>query len=143
MGPALRSSTVLMAAFIALIAPASSALPGAVADRKSQAPRKVQLFNIPAQPLSSALQTYSAVSGNQVICDSRLARGRRSSVVVGLFTAETALRMLLDGTELTIRYTGPRDITLALAGSSDTVAGDPAFTGAPGDVGTRRPAPSR
>lgn len=99
-------------------ADASAAGPGA---------RKVQLFNIPAQPLSPALQAYSGVTGNQVICDSRLAANRRSSPVVGLFTAETALRMLLDGTELTIRYTGPQDITLmALSGPGASGVADPA-----------------
>jgi len=81
------------------------------------AARKVQLFNIPAQSLASALQAYSAVTGNQVLCDSRLAAGHRSNPVIGLFTPETALRLLLDGTELTIRYTGPQDITLTAPGA--------------------------
>jgi hypothetical protein len=85
--------------------------------------RKVLLFNIQAAPLPLALQAYSAVTDNEVICDSRLAAGRRSSPVVGLFTAETALRILLDGTELTIRYTGPQDITL-MAASASAVLGD-------------------
>lgn len=75
-------------------------------------PRKVRLFNIPAQPLSAALEAYGVVTGNQLIYDSRLIQRRRSNPVIGLFSPETALRMLLDGTDLTIRYTGPRDITL-------------------------------
>ena len=103
-------------------------------NEKSTSQRKIRLFNIPAQPLIAALQSYSAVTGYQVICDTRLAAGRRSKPVIGLFTPETALRMLLDGTALTIRYTGPQDITLAPAGS-DGLLGDPALGTNSGDAG--------
>jgi len=81
-------------------------------DRSAPQPDKVRLFNIPAQSLSAALEAYGVVTGNQLIYDSRLVEHRRSNPVVGLFSPETSLRMLLDGTDLTIRYTGPRDITL-------------------------------
>lgn len=71
-----------------------------------------RLFNIPAQPLGSALEAFSAVTGQQLIYDSRLADGRRSRAVVGIYRPEAALRMMLDGLDLTIRYTGPRDIAI-------------------------------
>ena len=71
-----------------------------------------RLFNIPSQPLRPALEAYSVVTGAQLIYDSRLADGRRSQRVVGVFKPETALRMLLEGADLTVRYTGPLDITL-------------------------------
>ncbi|WP_165189911.1 STN domain-containing protein [Caulobacter soli] len=71
-----------------------------------------RLFNIPSQPLRPALEAYSVVTGAQLIYDSRLAEGRRSQRVVGVFKPETALRMLLEGSDLTVRYTGPLDITL-------------------------------
>lgn len=117
MGSVARTSLALLAALATLNAPAGMASAGNGAGRAPPA-RKVQLFNIPAQSLASALQAYSAVTGNQVLCDSRLSAGQRSRPVVGLFTPETALRMLLDGTELTIRYTGPQDITLTAAGDN-------------------------
>lgn len=89
---------------------------GPRAQTRSTAPsRHVRLFNIPAQPLRPALEAFSAVTGHQVIYDSRLAARSRSSPVVGLFTPETALRMLLEGADLTIRYTGPADVTLVAA----------------------------
>jgi TonB family protein len=94
--------------------------------------RKVQLFNIPAQPLASALQAYSAVTGDEVILDGRLAASKRSSAVVGLFTSETALRMLLDGTDLTIRHTGPQDVTLVAADAIGSGA-DPRVADSGGD----------
>ncbi len=101
---------------------------------KSDSQRKVQLFNIPAQPLIQALRSYSAVTGYQVICESRLSNGRRSKPVVGLFTPETALRMLLDGTPLTIRYAGPQDITLMMSGS-DPLLDAPELSTAGGSAG--------
>lgn len=97
----------------------------------------VQLFNIPAQSLKSALEAYGLVTGSQLVYDGRLAEGLRSRPVVGLFSPETALRMLLEGTDLTIRYTGPREVALVsmmrsrgVAGSSDAVpeAGGPTLT---------------
>jgi hypothetical protein len=61
-------------------------------------------FDVPAQPLASALETYGSLSGLQVVYESSLARGRLSTVVKGTFTPEVALRMLLAGTGLSPRY---------------------------------------
>ncbi len=67
---------------------------------------KVFLFNIPAQRLQPALITYASVVGRQLMYDSKRARTQQSRAVVGLFTADTALRMLIAGTDLTIVPTG-------------------------------------
>lgn len=56
---------------------------------------------------------YVDVVGAQIIYDSKLARDHRSSSVVGLFTADVALRSLLQGSGLTIVPTGSQDIALA------------------------------
>jgi hypothetical protein len=61
-------------------------------------------FDIPSQPLASALELYSARSGRQVVYDSTLAVDRRSSPVMGSFTPELALERLLVGTGLMPRY---------------------------------------
>jgi TonB family protein len=61
-------------------------------------------FDLPAQPLTSALEAYSAVSGADVIYNGNLARGLRSSSVKGRFTLESALEELLVGTGLSPRY---------------------------------------
>lgn len=87
---------------------------GAAASSAGQsAARKVYLFNIPAQPLQPALVAYADVVGAQIIYDSKLARDHRSSPVIGLFTADVALRMLLEGSGLTVVPTGTQDIALA------------------------------
>jgi len=73
---------------------------------------KLLLFNIPAMPLHQALERFSAVTGSAVMYNSHLAESRQSSPVIGLFTPEVALRMLLESTDLTIRYTSSTDFML-------------------------------
>lgn len=72
---------------------------------------KLFLFNIPAQPLQSALIAFAGIVGTQIIYDSKLARNARARAVVGLFTADTALRLMIEGTEFTIVSAGP-DVAL-------------------------------
>ena len=49
-------------------------------------------FDLPVQPLVSALETYGAVSGWQVVYDGALAKGRQSAAVKGRFAPDVALR---------------------------------------------------
>ncbi len=69
-------------------------------------------FNIPAQPLATALVAYSRTTGIQVLYDSRLRSNRRSSPVVGSFTPDVALQTLLVGTGLLANYTPSGDVVL-------------------------------
>jgi hypothetical protein len=62
-------------------------------------------LRIPAQPLASALQAYSEASKVQVLYESSLAAGMRSSSIDGDFTPEAALQALLVGTDLDAHYT--------------------------------------
>ena len=62
-------------------------------------------FDIPAQPLTSALDAYAAATGLEALYDSDLAAGRRSTVVSGVLVPDVALRVLLEGTGLTVLYT--------------------------------------
>lgn len=73
--------------------------------------QKVYLFNIPAQSLQTALIAYAGVAGLQIMYDASMARNLRSRAVIGLFTSDTALRMLIAGTDLTIVPTG-KDVAL-------------------------------
>ncbi|TGX48726.1 hypothetical protein E5A73_20690 [Sphingomonas gei] len=61
-------------------------------------------FDIPAQPLDAALAQYFRVTGVQLLYDSALATGRRSSTVRGNYTPREAMRLLLRGTGLVARY---------------------------------------
>jgi TonB family protein len=69
-------------------------------------------FDLPVQPLVSALETYGAVSGWQVVYDGALAKGRQSTAVKGRFAPDVALRMLLAGTGLVPRYMAADGIVL-------------------------------
>lgn len=69
-------------------------------------------FDVPAQPLVSALEIYGAISGFQVVYDAGLAKGRQSSDLKGAFTPEIALRRLLAGTGLSPRYMAADGVVL-------------------------------
>ena len=69
-------------------------------------------FNIPSQLLEMALEAYGAASRLQVLYETSLTSGRRSTAVKGLFTQEAALRLLLSGTGLAFDYTEERAFTL-------------------------------
>lgn len=69
----------------------------ASADRKTA-------FDIPSQPLDSALTRYFEVTGVQLLYDSLLTQGRRSSAVRGRYAPREALRLLLSNTGLVVRY---------------------------------------
>lgn len=70
-------------------------------------------FHIPAQSLAGALQAYGQTTGIQVLYESNSAVGLTSVAVEGMFAADAALRLLLKGTELRVRYIRPDAITLA------------------------------
>ena len=57
-------------------------------------------FDIPAQPLETALAAYVAVTGVETIYDSELIGARRSTAVKGVLASDIALRVLLEGTGL-------------------------------------------
>lgn len=69
-------------------------------------------FDIPSQPLTSALESYGAASKREVLYDARLATGRRSGEVRGVFASSEALRILLDGTGLVGRLTSENAVVI-------------------------------
>ena len=93
----------------------------------AQAQTAERRYDIAAQPLSSALQRYSEISGRQVIADGTLLAGKRSNRVAGSFSADTALSRLLAGSGLTAELVDgalvlrPGNGDAAEAGSTDAV----------------------
>lgn len=121
----LRRALCLVAG-VALVS--TTAVQGAVAeDRHDGAadPAKPIVFDLPAQPLASALESYSIASGWQVIYNASLAIGRRSNDVKGDFTPDAALRRLLAGTGLIPRFKAADGVLLVP---------DPAATLAPDEI---------
>jgi hypothetical protein len=107
-----KTSGCLLAVFIAL----SGCLYAAAAAQQQNAPATPSEldFDIPSQPLESALQTYGNQAGVQVLYESQLAIDRRSTAVHGRLPAATALDLLLSGTGLIVREARPSSITIAL-----------------------------
>ena len=68
-------------------------------------PEAQMAFDIPAQPLHAALETYGVTTGREVVYNGKLAIGRQSAAVRGVFAPEVALQILLQGTGLSPRYT--------------------------------------
>jgi TonB family protein len=78
-------------------------------------------FDIPAQPLDRALDAYGAASGFQLFYESALAATRRSNAVKGVFDRETALGILLQGSDLTARSIAPDTMSIAAPDQTDEV----------------------
>ncbi len=97
--------------FFALAATGQTALMAYDADGR-EAPSTSMFFDIAAQPLTTALDAYSAATEMQAIYDGTLASGRSSRAVLGQMTPETALTRLLEGSGLVVRYAAPHVFTL-------------------------------
>jgi iron complex outermembrane receptor protein len=83
----------------------------AAAPAEDIASREVE-FDIPAQPLTSALLAFSAQSGLQVVTSGATLPTRDTSAISGRQTINNALNQLLSGTNLTYRTIGETTVTL-------------------------------
>jgi hypothetical protein len=81
-------------------------------------------FDIPPQPLLTALRSYSEVTGQAVLVDDALTVGRQSPGVKGNYDEIGALRTLLAGTGLVASYSTNQSFTLKLAGSGQSIDTD-------------------
>lgn len=70
-------------------------------------------FDIPSQALATALQAYCNAAGVQILYESYAAIGYTSKPVRGTFTRETALELMLSGTDLVARFTSSNAATIA------------------------------
>jgi hypothetical protein len=95
-------------------ASATMEAPASAADQQDNTTRQVEQigFDIPSQSLVSALDAYSTISGREVFYDGALVRGQRSTAVRGVLAPESALRVLLQGTDLVPHATGPHSFTV-------------------------------
>jgi outer membrane receptor protein involved in Fe transport len=92
-------------------------------------------FSIAPQSLDTALAVFGEQSRWQVLYDSDMTAGKRSAAVSGTHTPEAALRLLLAGTGLGFRATGPTAVTL----ERPSPHGSEALQTAPVPVGTQQP----
>lgn len=65
------------------------------------------LFDLPAQPLQSALDAYSAITGLSGFYSAESIAGHTSAAIRGWYTPDAVLRMLIENTGLIAYYTAP------------------------------------
>ncbi|ALA57321.1 TonB-dependent siderophore receptor [Nitrospira moscoviensis] len=104
-----------LAAFI-LITTVSSAFAEA-AEHADRPPTRVAqadtvAFEIPPQDLQTALTAFAEASGWQLFYSAETTEDRRTAGLSGRYTPEEGLRLLLAGTAVDYRMTGPRSVTL-------------------------------
>jgi hypothetical protein len=75
-------------------------------------------FDMPAEPLATALNDYGATTHLSLFYDGDLAMGRKSSAIKGLFTPREALRRLLEGTNFIAESTDTGTVTIDPADAS-------------------------
>src|SRR6266853_5589292 len=96
---------------------------------RASAANEPTLYNleINPQPLGSALQEFAKQSGVQIIFFSQLTEGRQAPALRGRFTADGALKVLLDDSKLTWREINPKTIEIRpLAAVNSLSNADPA-----------------
>ncbi len=84
-------------------------------------------FDIPAQPLGRALNTFGRQSGLQVTLSAATSRGVTSNAVNGSFTPEQALSLMLRNTGIAFRVTADRT---AVIGATSSPAASSSVPGA-------------
>ena len=75
-------------------------------------------FDVPAQPLTSALTAFGDQADMQVTVDTAILTGRTAPTVSGRMTPQDALRRLLAGTGITWRFTDPTTLVLSRESNS-------------------------
>lgn len=116
-------TTTAIAAFSSLaLMPVSTASAQQATSRVSNA----RSFDIPSQPLSTALNAFGRQSGLQVTLAASTSQGLRSATVSGTMTADQALARLLSGTGISYRISGGTALvgSAVSAGGSAAVAAD-------------------
>ena len=111
------SRGIVVAAAVLSVLGAKGAISPTSAQQAEASPRALHSdarieFDIPAQPLGSALKAYSTVSRLELFYESSMVDNRRSPPLHGLLTRETALQLLLDGTGLSVASLAPGTVTL-------------------------------
>jgi hypothetical protein len=79
-------------------------------------------FNIPSQPLQTALSRYGDATGREALYDTSLAGGRVSGEVQGKFRPNEALDRLLSGTGLSARFVAENSFVVLPAQPSNRQA---------------------
>jgi len=86
-------------------------------------------YDIPGQPLTSALAAFARQSGLKLAYGAALSQGRIAPPLQGSFTIAQALSRLLAGTGLSYRFSGPATLTIERQNEASGTAGTGALEG--------------
>ncbi|WP_342349106.1 TonB-dependent receptor [uncultured Nitrospira sp.] len=75
-------------------------------------------FDIPSQPLNTALTAFAEQSSWQLFYSTEIAEGLQNKALSGAHEPESALKHLLSGTGLEYRITGPQIVRISKGGNS-------------------------
>jgi hypothetical protein len=102
------------AAFVMLLS--SYHLPAKAGRQQTEADAAaLRHFDIPAQPLLSALERFGDIAGRELLYDAQLAEGRASTAVSGDFSPSQALQILLGNTGLIAKFSTETAIVIVPA----------------------------
>jgi iron complex outermembrane receptor protein len=90
------------------------------------ADEKAQSYNIPAQPLHSALQKLADQAGVAVFFSENQVNGKTSPALIGQYNAREALQKLLAGSGLTYTFTTEDSVSIKAVDSGNDVSTLPA-----------------
>ncbi|RDL49689.1 putative TonB-dependent receptor [Ensifer sp. M14] len=105
-GAGLMATTALALFWTATTVEAQTASSGSAIPSESRTNETVHDFNIPAQPLSSALSVFSRQTGLQISQPASLGRDVTSTTVNGRYTAQQGLQRLLQGSGIRFHVNG-------------------------------------
>lgn len=93
-------------------------------------------FDLPAQPLAEALETFGALTGWSGFYQADKVAGLRAPALAGRYPPEAALRLLLQGSGLALHFTAPGAFVLEPGGERAEASGavapalrDPVYDG--------------
>lgn len=107
----LRLGRLVVLALLLMVGMVIGAMAQATPEGATTADRPIS-FDIPSQPLASALESYSSATGREVLYNSNLIRDHKSRSLAGTLNPDAALERLLDGTGLSPRYLADRSFVL-------------------------------
>lgn len=105
-GASLMATTALALFWTATTVEAQTASKGSTIPAESRTNETIHDFNIPAQPLSSALSAFSRQTGLQISQPASLGRDVTSTAVNGRYTAQQGLQRLLQGSGIRFHVSG-------------------------------------
>ncbi len=122
----MKISRQLQLALLGLVA--SAAICGGARAQTPEAAAPKVNFYIKQQPMGAALTAFGEQSGLTVIVESKLGRGLTSQPLSGLYTADEALRRILEPAGLIAEYLDSKTVLIRPAGSR-TSANNPRADG--------------